>query len=356
MIPNLPSVGGHNTLVSLVIVIVSIWAYRIISDILAALKILGALQPTDSSDTNIVDVDQPSVLQLPGVNHLMDELKILSRRHLEQVVASSAQLRHAPVVPAKLSLRAHIDSDTITLSESTVTCNVEVAAGVPVKVFAAFNMPFTILDSNASHAVPVDRMRWWKEALFSALLPCSKMHSEESVIATTDRAKEVDMSRLMSPLRALASGGTRAQQSQTVRVTVAQMTTSDSGMIPLAVGVAYEDGLELSLCRVASSGRVEVIKQLILPEGLVICGLYGFEESSTPECMICCDRRVNTVLLPCCHCSLCQVCAQNLRDGKCPICRSVYASYVALPVCEDSASRQPQPSLVNASASTPLLS
>ena len=342
-------------MVSLVIVIVTLWAYRIATDILTALKILTALQPAEIQLSNEDAVaDQPSVLHLPGVNHLDDELKILSRRHLEQVVASSAQLRHPPVIPPVLPLRAHVDADTITLSESTVTCNVEVALGVTAKVFAAYNIPFSILEVTASPLVSEDRFRWWKDALLSALLPCSKRVAGDLI--TNQTTQDVDMNRLMSPLRALASGGTRVTKSQEIRVTVTQMTSVDAGMIPLAIGVAYEDGVELSLCRTISNGRVEVVKQLILPEALQICGLYGFEESSTPECMICCDRRVNTVLLPCCHCSLCQICAQNLRDGKCPICRSVYASYVSLPVREDPATRLPQPSLVNASASTPLLS
>ena len=353
MTEQLPSVGGHNTLVSLIVVLVALWAYKVSHRIYKAFKLLTALQPEESQETSQV---RPAVLHLPGVVHLLHELKVLSRRHLEQVVASSSQLRHAPVTPSTLQLKAHIDCENILLSGSTLSVTVELATGASAKVFAAVNVPFSILEVWPASSVSDTpaRTHWWREAVIAALLPCSKRFSGEPPAPET----AINAGSRLSPLRALAAAGTPLQQSQRVEVAVSQMASDEAGLIPLAVGVAYGEGMEVSLCKIGLNNRVEVVKQLLLPEGLTICGLYGFEESSAPECMICCDRRVNTVLLPCCHCSLCQICAQNLRDGKCPICRSVYASYVSLPVREPPVepSRLPQPSQVNASASTPLLS
>jgi hypothetical protein len=42
------------------------------------------------------------------------------------------------------------------------------------------------------------------------------------------------------------------------------------------------------------------------------------------ECIICCDRPVNTVLVGCGHCMFCVTCSRRLMmegDGKCPVCK-----------------------------------
>jgi Zinc finger, C3HC4 type (RING finger) len=358
MLEPLPSVGGHNSLVTLILVLISLWFYRVVSRIFESIKILKSLRPSDAIEGDEF-TGSPSVLHLPGVNHLVEELKILSRRHLEQIVASSSQLRHAPVVPAVFSVLAHIDAESISLDGSVVSCDILLSNNATARSFAVSNVPFSIIEvwSVPQTNVSMSGTIWWRDAVLSALLPCSKRLVGEATALNVSRENNVETNRL-APLRALESGGVRISSSGKITLPVSQMGQDDTGMIPLVVGVACGEGMELSLCKVGSSGRVEVIKQLLLPQGLTICGLYGFEESSSPECMICCDRRVNTVLLPCCHCSLCQICAQNLRDGKCPICRGIYSSYVSLPVRDaffQTAGRLPQPSQVNATPSTPLL-
>ena len=61
-------------------------------------------------------------------------------------------------------------------------------------------------------------------------------------------------------------------------------------------------------------------------------GIFGFEDNASPECMICCDAIANTVLLDCCHTCTCEGCTNSFRDGKCPICRSLFGSKIILPV------------------------
>ena len=123
-----------------------------------------------------------------------------------------------------------------------------------------------------------------------------------------------------------------------VRVPVVHCPAGGLALVPLVVGifVASEGGIgratELTLCKRSQGGsRVEVVKQILLPDMVAISGLYGLEENHNSECMICCDERINTSLLPCCHCALCENCAPNLRDGRCPICRVPYTGYVTLP-------------------------
>ena len=61
-------------------------------------------------------------------------------------------------------------------------------------------------------------------------------------------------------------------------------------------------------------------------------GIYGFEESVCPECMICCDAVATSLLIPCGHTSTCDSCTRSFRDTKCPICRSKFSSRISLPI------------------------
>jgi len=61
-------------------------------------------------------------------------------------------------------------------------------------------------------------------------------------------------------------------------------------------------------------------------------GIFGFEESVSPECMICCDTVATSLLIPCGHTSTCETCTRSFRDTKCPICRSKFSSQIFLPI------------------------
>jgi len=92
--------------------------------------------------------------------------------------------------------------------------------------------------------------------------------------------------------------------------------------------------------RRAGNGEVgprapEIIRQLSFGErsaAFEIHGIYGFEDEGEGDCMICYTRFKNVLLLPCRHCSVCHPCLRSLRDEKCPLCRSVFSSYVTLPI------------------------
>uniref|UniRef100_A0A914H808 RING-type domain-containing protein n=1 Tax=Globodera rostochiensis TaxID=31243 RepID=A0A914H808_GLORO len=47
----------------------------------------------------------------------------------------------------------------------------------------------------------------------------------------------------------------------------------------------------------------------------------SLKESSSLECVVCCDNKIETVYVPCGHACTCQKCADEVGD-KCPICRS----------------------------------
>lgn len=79
----------------------------------------------------------------------------------------------------------------------------------------------------------------------------------------------------------------------------------------------------------------EIIRQLSFGErsaAFEIHGVYGFEDEGEGDCMICYTRSKNVLLLPCRHCSVCHPCLRSLRDEKCPLCRSVFSSYVTFPI------------------------
>jgi len=79
----------------------------------------------------------------------------------------------------------------------------------------------------------------------------------------------------------------------------------------------------------------EVVRQLTFAVGAAyeVQGIYGFEDEGEGECMVCYTRPKNVLLLPCRHCSVCHPCLRSLRDEKCPLCRSVFSSYITFPIC-----------------------
>jgi len=82
-------------------------------------------------------------------------------------------------------------------------------------------------------------------------------------------------------------------------------------------------------------GIPEVVRQVTFGDRAAheIQGIFGFEEDEGDgECMICYSRPKNVLLLPCRHCSVCHPCLRSLRDEKCPLCRSVFSSYVTFPI------------------------
>lgn len=73
-----------------------------------------------------------------------------------------------------------------------------------------------------------------------------------------------------------------------------------------------------------------------------VSSIYGFEENPAPECMICCESIVNTILIDCCHASTCEDCTNSFRNGKCPICRNSVKERIIIPVRRPNHSRSQQ--------------
>ena len=43
--------------------------------------------------------------------------------------------------------------------------------------------------------------------------------------------------------------------------------------------------------------------------------------ADSPMCIMCCDRAINTVFVPCGHAVACLACGERFSDGDCPICK-----------------------------------
>ncbi|KAM8972364.1 E3 ubiquitin-protein ligase NEURL3 [Pelodytes ibericus] len=57
-----------------------------------------------------------------------------------------------------------------------------------------------------------------------------------------------------------------------------------------------------------------------------------------PNCVICLDKPADTILLPCCHCSFCKICAWKVQkqNGTCPLCRQKILRIQGIEVLEPS--------------------
>ena len=110
-------------------------------------------------------------------------------------------------------------------------------------------------------------------------------------------------------------------------------TDSAHPVVPLVALFPFEntDGLwSMSLFHGAESltvffdpHRSELVAYSMIP------AFYGIEEET---CTICCDARIDTLLVDCFHCSTCENCANSLRDGRCPICRKSVVEKIIIPL------------------------
>eukprot|EP00397_Hematodinium_sp_SG-2012_P047859 GEMP01054594.1.p1 GENE.GEMP01054594.1~~GEMP01054594.1.p1 ORF type:complete len:275 (+),score=67.54 GEMP01054594.1:579-1403(+) len=126
------------------------------------------------------------------------------------------------------------------------------------------------------------------------------------------------------------------QMSQTALTKIIRM-----GNVPLCIVLdsqSQADGIaqQYSFCKISPGDDKTTIEvsQQVFPIGSSfqeVQGIYGFEDVSERDCMICYDIPKNVMLLPCRHCSVCAVCLRSLRDEKCPLCRSSFTSYVIFP-------------------------
>jgi hypothetical protein len=364
------SVGGHNTYILVLVVALVYWTYRVGYAVYEALRVLVILQPEteevgsrEDSVLSRLGLRRPresSVLVLGGVNELVDEFKILTRRHIEQIIAASADLRHPPQTPVIKHLHSHINVETISGQDPRNAVSFTVDTTRKCAVFACLNLPLKTIELEAGRAAvvgeseggPTETRLWWRDVVWTSIFPFTKRRLQFSGAGEGGAGQRPI--HPLSPLRALAATGQRISPPHGgvgfgLAVTIAPSSirsASEGGevVVPLLLGVAsMADGeggwgsMELTLCKLSTEGRIEVLKQVVITSeggnaGIVaISGLYGLEENHTNECMICCDERINTALLPCCHCALCQNCAPNLRDGRCPICRVAYTGYVSLP-------------------------
>lgn len=93
----------------------------------------------------------------------------------------------------------------------------------------------------------------------------------------------------------------------------------------------------------AGPGKPEVVRQVSFGDRSAheVQGVFGFEDEGETECMICYSRPKNVLLLPCRHCSVCRPCLRSLRDEKCPLCRSVFSSYITFPISRSHLAQAP---------------
>ena len=82
----------------------------------------------------------------------------------------------------------------------------------------------------------------------------------------------------------------------------------------------------VNLCNLGvQNGRyvIKVIKQIFKTYGLWIELHDVFDSSNNGLCMICYNKKCNTIILPCNHSFACVLCANHIRanEKKCPICK-----------------------------------
>ncbi len=62
-----------------------------------------------------------------------------------------------------------------------------------------------------------------------------------------------------------------------------------------------------------------------------IVRVQGIFMGGHEECMVCYERRRNTIIIPCRHCSVCTMCLRELREPRCVVCRQYYQTYLFIP-------------------------
>eukprot|EP00916_Digyalum_oweni_P005378 GHVL01009409.1.p1 GENE.GHVL01009409.1~~GHVL01009409.1.p1 ORF type:complete len:424 (-),score=61.42 GHVL01009409.1:111-1382(-) len=113
--------------------------------------------------------------------------------------------------------------------------------------------------------------------------------------------------------------------------------------IPIRTGCSELAAFKLRKVADVDEFTAEVVKLILFINGQPpqeVQDIYGLEDDTDPDCLICMSRHRDTLLLPCRHCCLCHFCLKNL--DKCPICRSLFSSFMTFPIAPNQDSKENQ--------------
>lgn len=99
--------------------------------------------------------------------------------------------------------------------------------------------------------------------------------------------------------------------------------------VPYVVAISSQSHIELTFFNARSvCGSVQLLLPYTSSGALHVVPLYF---QNVDECMVCYDRKSNTVVLNCRHCCICTDCIAQLRDNRCIVCRRTFTQYLFLP-------------------------
>lgn len=105
--------------------------------------------------------------------------------------------------------------------------------------------------------------------------------------------------------------------------------TVEEERVPYVVAISSQSHIELTFFNTRSvSGSVQFLLPYTASGAVHVVPLYF---QNVDECMVCYDRKSNTVVLNCRHCCICTECIAQLRDNRCIVCRQTFTQYIFLP-------------------------
>ena len=345
--------GESNVLVAFFACLICIPIFQITRAIFSDIRTVKALFPSTT--------ERPNYIYLREMSTLTWDLKQLEVKHFYEFSSIFAvsevpkiRLKRKNVV-SEFQIRVRADgSRQAVASIEPFSEDMLVFKDVPMCALA--DLFGTALGD--SYTVS-DVMRRWVRLLREVVVPCTGLkHScDDSYRLVDDRGIRTPITNIQRIERALSKFSYRPSSSETLL----DLNRSDfypSLHVPLVVVTVpraqiLDQMCKMSLMYTSESDSILTLSgffdpfestQPSLPITLLaeLDSIYGFEENPAPECMICCESIVNTLLIDCCHASTCENCTNSFRDGKCPICRNSVKEKIIIPVRRPDHSRSQQ--------------
>ena len=274
-------------------------------------------------------------------------LRSLQQKHFNEFISIFSVTEVPKIKLKRLSVPAAFD---VTISGDAAVAvqsvgSVKVFRAVPLWVLAECVHPGSV-----SPPLAVNKWTQWKSLLIEIFVPAVlRNHRSSKPPIFTNTYYSIDNTAASVP--GTASLVSLAGRLERALHRFKDASVSGSGMLVISSPPAYDrvplillsaatgSGLfQLSIVHYSESLSLEV-STVYLPSAATeqivyaaVPSIYGFEENPFPECMICCERPVNTLLIDCFHSSTCEECTNSFRDGKCPICRKPVMEQITIPV------------------------
>jgi len=123
----------------------------------------------------------------------------------------------------------------------------------------------------------------------------------------------------------------------TTRATIEFARTGEDFVRSVVAVIISEDETVMEITRKIFNSTAAVQTQYIIEDlptadsASVVNVQDIFTGMGQEECMVCYERRCNTIIVPCRHCSVCTTCMRQLREPRCVVCRHNYHTFLFLP-------------------------